>query len=251
LWSCVGWAIIAGGGQNGRRSNEADVMKIRRIHRFDVGYHEAVAIQSELRRDVVRTGAPKPLRLVAGADVSYAKKAVTMYAAVVVVAWPSLKVVEEVTAQREARFPYVPGLLSFREMPALLAAFEKLRSAPDVIVCDGHGVAHPRGFGIASHLGALLDVPTIGCAKKRLVGDYEEPGPGKGSRAPLVLDGRTIGTVLRTRAQVKPVFVSVGHRIGLPSAVRIVLEAATRYRLPEPTRLAHVLSNAARREGGT
>jgi len=226
-------------------------MKIRRVHRFDVGYHEAVAIQNELRSDVVRTGTPRPLRLVAGADVSYAKKAVTMYAAVVVVAWPSLEVVEEVTAQCAAEFPYIPGLLSFREMPALLAAFEKLRSAPDVIVCDGHGVAHPRGFGIASHLGVLLNVPAIGCAKKRLVGDYEEPGPEKGSRVPLLLDGRTIGTVLRTRERVKPVFVSVGHRIGLRSAVRIVLDAATRSRLPEPTRLAHVLSNAARREDGT
>jgi deoxyribonuclease V len=222
-------------------------MKIRRAHRFDVGYHEAVAIQEGLRSRVVRRGSVRPLRVIAGADVSYAKRAETMYAAVVVLDWPSLDVVEEVTAERRAKFPYIPGLLSFREMPALLAAFEKLQAKLDVIVCDGHGVAHPRGFGIASHLGVLLDVPTIGCAKKRLVGKHAEPGPEKGSRAPLRLGGRTIGTVLRTRSRVKPVFVSVGHRIGLSSAVAIVLETAVRYRLPEPTRLAHVLSNAARR----
>jgi deoxyribonuclease V len=222
-------------------------MKIARTHRFDVGYHEAVAIQNALRSQVVKKGSPRPLRLVGGADVSYAKRAETMYAAVVVLEWPSGRVVEQVTAQRRAEFPYIPGLLSFREAPALLDAFEKLRSKPDVILYDGHGVAHPRGFGIASHLGVLLDVPTIGCAKTRLVGEHAEPGPERGAQTPLVLDGRTIGAVLRTRANVKPVFVSVGHRIGLASAVRIVLEAATRYRLPEPTRLAHVLSNAARR----
>ncbi len=212
-----------------------------------MGYHEAVAIQEALRREVVRTGSLKGMRLIAGADVSYAKRAATMYAAVVVLDWPSLSVVEEVTAERRAAFPYIPGLLSFRELPAVIAAFRKLRSQLDVIICDGHGVAHPRGFGIASHLGVLLDVPTIGCAKKRLVGEHAEPGAQRGARAPLRLAGRTIGTVLRTRSTVKPVFVSVGHRIGLSSAVRLVLETAVRYRLPEPTRLAHVLSNAARR----
>jgi deoxyribonuclease V len=222
-------------------------MRIQRIHRFDVGYHEAVAIQEELRHDVVRTGSLKNVRLIAGADVSYAKKAVTMYAAVVVVAWPSGDVVEEVTAERPAEFPYIPGLLSFREMPALLAAFEKLRAKPDVIIYDGQGIAHPRGFGIASHLGVLLDVPTVGCAKSRLVGEHAEPGPDKGAQTPLVLDGKVIGAVVRARANVKPVFVSVGHKVGLRSAVRLVLDCATRYRLPEPTRLAHVLSNAARR----
>lgn len=222
-------------------------MKTERTHRFDVGYDEAVAIQEELRREVVRTGSLRNVRLVSGADVSYAKRAVTMYAAVVVVEWPSGEVVEEVTAERAAEFPYIPGLLSFREMPALLEAFGKLRSRPDVIIYDGHGVAHPRGFGIASHLGVLLDVPTIGCAKSRLVGEHAEPGPDKGAQTPLTLDGKAIGAVVRTRANVKPVFVSVGHRIGLRSAVRLVLDCATRYRLPEPTRLAHVLSNTARR----
>jgi deoxyribonuclease V len=223
-------------------------MRIRQTHPFDVGYHEAVAIQNELRGRVVRVGAPRRVRLIAGADVSYAKRAETMYAAVVVLEWPSLDVVEEVTARRPAEFPYIPGLLSFREMPVLIAAFGKLRSELDVIIYDGHGVAHPRGFGIASHLGVLLDVATIGCAKKRLVGEYDAPGAEKGARSPLRLRGKTIGTVLRTRTNVKPVFVSVGHRIGLRSAVRLVLSAATRYRLPEPTRLAHVLSNVARRD---
>ncbi len=222
-------------------------MRIRRTHRFDVGYHEAVAIQNELRSRVVRRGSPKPLGTIAGADVSYAKRPETMYAAVVVMEWPSGEVVEEVTAERRAEFPYIPGLLSFREIPSLLAAFERLRTRPDVIIYDGHGIAHPRGFGIASHLGVLLDAPTIGCAKKRLVGEHEEPGPERGSQVPLRLEGKTIGTVLRTRSKVKPVFISVGHRIGLRSAVRLVLETGGGYRLPEPTRLAHLLSNAARR----
>ena len=187
------------------------------------------------------------LGTIAGADVSYAKRPETMYAAVVVMEWPSGEVVEEVTAERRAEFPYIPGLLSFREIPSLLAAFERLRTRPDVIIYDGHGIAHPRGFGIASHLGVLLDAPTIGCAKKRLVGEHEEPGPERGSQVPLRLEGKTIGTVLRTRSKVKPVFISVGHRIGLRSAVRLVLETGGGYRLPEPTRLAHLLSNAARR----
>jgi len=215
-----------------------------------VSYHQAVAIQEALRREVVRTGSLSNVRLIAGADVSYAKRAVTMYAAVVVAEWPSLEVVEEVTAERPAEFPYIPGLLSFREMPALLDAFRKLRSGPDLIIYDGQGVAHPRGFGIASHLGVLLDVPTVGCAKKRLVGEHAEPGPEKGAQTPLTLGGKTIGAVVRTRANIKPVFVSVGHRVGLRSAVKLVLDCAMRYRLPEPTRLAHVLSNAARRGGG-
>ena len=222
-------------------------MEIRRTHRFDVDYHEAVAIQNELRSLVVRTGTPRPLRLIAGADVSYAKRAETMYAAVVVIDRASGEVVEEVTARRRAEFPYIPGLLSFRELPSLLEAFAKLRTRPDVIICDGHGIAHPRGFGIASHLGVLLDVPTIGCAKKRLVGEHDEPGPERESCAALRLDGRLIGTVLRTRSNVKPVFISVGHRIGLRPAVRVALETGGGYRLPEPTRLAHVLSNADRR----
>jgi deoxyribonuclease V len=172
-----------------------------------------------------------------------------MYAAVVVVEWPSGDVVEQVTAERPAEFPYIPGLLSFREIPALLAAFEKLRSKPDVIIYDGHGIAHPRRFGIASHLGVLLDVPTIGCAKSRLVGEHAEPGLERGAQTPLTLDGKTIGAVVRTRTNVKPVFVSVGHRVSLRAAVRLVLDTATRYRLPEPTRLAHVFSNTARRGG--
>jgi deoxyribonuclease V len=224
-------------------------MIIQYRHSFDVDYHRAVEIQEKLRGWVIRTGSVNPLRLVAGADVSYAKRAEMMYAAIVITEWASGDVIEEVTSVRKAAFPYIPGLLSFREMPVLLDAFEKLRHCPDVIICDGHGIAHPRRFGIASHVGVVLDVPTIGCAKACLVGKHDQPGAVRGSWAPLFLDRRRIGTVLRTRDNVKPVFVSIGHRIGLSQAVRIVLRTANRWRLPEPIRRAHILSNAARRAG--
>jgi deoxyribonuclease V len=158
-------------------------------------------------------------------------------------------VAETRTARRPVRFPYVPGLLSFREAPACLAAAAKLARRPDVFMIDGQGIAHPRRLGLACHLGLFLDSPTIGCAKSRLVGDYRPPGTEKGSRSRLADRGAVIGAVVRTRANVKPVFVSVGHRCSLDDAVRIVLEWTTRYRLPEPTRLAHILVGRARAGG--
>ena len=155
-------------------------------------------------------------------------------------------VVEEHVAIRNLTFPYVPGLLSFRHAPAVLAALRRRARPPDVLMCDGHGLAHPRRFGIACHLGVITGWPTIGCAKSRLVGDHREPAEERGAHAALVHQGRTVGTVLRTRNGVKPVFVSVGHRIDLPSAERLVLACAVRYRHPEPTRLADRLAAKAK-----
>ncbi len=209
----------------------------------------ARAIQERLRDRVVREDAPGVAapRTVAGVDVSFDKRSPLLHAGVAVLDAASLEPVEEVAVSHEVRFPYVPGTLSFREIPPLLAAFEKLRTLPDVIVCDGHGLAHPRRFGLACHLGVVLDRPTLGCAKSLLVGEHREPGPRRGAAVQLRHEGEVVGRVLRTRTGVKPVFVSIGHRVSLETACRIVLGGAPRFRLPEATRRAHTLVNEQRR----
>ncbi len=209
---------------------------------------EARAIQERLRSRVVATGGPRRVSLVAGADLAYRADGSRAWAAVVLVRLPDGAVVETAMASARPRFPYVPGYLSFREGPLLLEAFGRLRRRPDLCVFDGQGIAHPRGFGLASHMGVLLDLPSIGCAKSRLVGEHDEPGPRRGDWAPLRLGGRTVGRVLRTRDGVKPIYVSPGHRIGLARAVRWVL-AVSRLRVPEPIRLAEQIVNDLRRRG--
>ena len=188
-----------------------------------------------------------PLGLVAGADVSYDRGSPVLFAAVVVLDAKSLAVVESASTTARATFPYVPGYLSFRELPPLLEAFAKLRARPDLVVCDGHGRAHPRRFGFACHLGVALDLPAIGVAKSRLVGEHAEPGPRRGAHVALRDGGERIGEVVRTQAGVAPVYVSVGHRVSLPTARRLVLRFAPRFRLPEPTRAAHAEVNRLRR----
>jgi len=165
-------------------------------------------------------------------------------AAVVVLNYPELGIVENATATRPVTFPYIPGLLSFREGPVILDAIEKISDAPDLVIFDGHGIAHPRRLGIASHIGLLIDIPTIGCAKSRLCGQYEEPGLDRGSHAPLIDKGETIGSVVRTRTGVKPVFVSIGHRLDLCVSVKFVLACCEGYRLPETTRKAHLMAGS-------
>jgi deoxyribonuclease V len=179
------------------------------------------------------------VRIVAGVDASYKDVA---RAAVVALSFPALEVLETAVAVRAIPFPYVPGLLSFREAPAVLDALAKLRARPDVLIFDGQGLAHPRRLGLASHLGVYLDLPSVGCAKSRLVGRYEEPGPATGDRAPLVDRGEVVGVALRTKPRTKPLFVSVGHKIDLETAVALVLACLRGYRLPEPTRLADRLA---------
>ena len=183
----------------------------------------------------------------AGADISFDRRSPELHAAVVVLDAESLDVVEIAGVRAKARFPYVPGYLSFREIPPLLEAFAKLEAVPDLIICDGQGRAHPRRFGLACHLGVLLDLPTLGCAKSRLIGDYREPGPRRGAHTQLRDGGEVIGEVVRTRSGVKPVFVSVGHRVCLETARRSVLRLAVRYRLPAPVRAAHREVNRLRR----
>ncbi len=219
----------------------------RTPHRWSVTPKQASAIQRRLAslvRQVSLAGAP---RVVAGLDAAFTPDDRRCLAAVVVWDLRERRVVEQRVAVRRLTFPYVPGLLSFREGPAVLAALRRLRTPPDVLIYDGHGLAHPRRCGIACHLGVVLQRPTIGCAKSRLIGTHREPGPGRGSVAPLMDDGEVIGSVLRTQDGINPVFVSVGHLIDLRDAQRIVLACAIRYRLPEPTRLAHQLVGAAQR----
>lgn len=214
------------------------------LHGWQVTPEEAIAIQQRLRERVRQSDGfdPERIRTIAGVDAAYKEIG---RAAVVLLSYPELAVIEEANAVQESVFPYVPGLLSFRELPMVLAALERLRTAPDLIMVDGQGIAHPRRFGIAAHLGVYLDVPTIGCAKSRLTGRYDEPGPAVGDRTPLTHRGETIGAVVRSKPRSNPLFISVGHRVSLETAVAIVLRCLRGYRLPEPTRLADRLSRTA------
>jgi deoxyribonuclease V len=216
-------------------------------HSFDLAIPDARRLQERLRSRVREEELPRRLRSIAGADVSYDRGSPTLFAAVVVLDARTLEVVETASVEDRARFPYVPGYLSFREIPPLLLAFAKLSARPDLVVADGQGRAHPRRFGLASHLGVLLDLPTIGCAKSRLVGEHREPGPRRGASTQLRDGGEVIGTVLRTQHGVKPVYVSVGHRVTLAAARRLVLALAPRHRLPEPIRAAHAEVTRLRR----
>jgi deoxyribonuclease V len=205
---------------------------------------EALAEQDRLRDAVSTSGTLSGLRLVAGLDVAYAKDSDQLAAAVVVLDAATLAVVEQQAVTGIARFPYVPGLLAFREIPALADALGRLQAVPDVLVCDGYGVAHPRRFGLASHLGLLTGVPSIGVAKTPFVGEYGEPARGRGAWTDLTDRGEVVGRVLRTQPGVKPVFVSVGHAVSLDEACDLVLTLSPRYRLPETTRAADHLARA-------
>lgn len=226
-------------------------MEIPKLHRWDVSAAEAVAIQRDLAGQVDVTVPLTDFELVAGADVSYNRFSDVLFASVLVWRRSDAKVIESHAAVRETHFPYVPGLLSFREAPALLDAFARLDTIPDVVMIDGQGIAHPRRLGIASHVGLWLGLPCVGCAKSRLTGRFEEPDRTAGSTSPLHDRGEIIGTVVRSKNGVKPLFVSPGHRIDLESSVRVVLDCGRGYRLPEPTRLAHEYVNVARRRGSS
>lgn len=207
---------------------------------------EAIAEQDRLRPLVHTEGAaPEPLRLIAGLDVAYAVDESCVAGAVTVLDAVTLEVVETATALRSVDFPYVPGLLAFREIPALVDALGKLSHVPDLLVCDGYGLAHPRRFGLACHLGVLTDVPTFGVAKTAFIGTFDEPGPARGDHADLVDGTEVIGRVLRTQPNIKPVFVSVGHRVSLDTATELALRLAPRYRLPETTRQSDQASRRA------
>jgi deoxyribonuclease V len=206
--------------------------------RWDLTPREAIKLQESLRERVELQDRFEDIRYVVGADMAFDPETQVAFAGVIVYRFPSLEEVERRMARRKLRFPYVPGLLSFRECPVLLAAFARLRTEPDLILIDGHGRAHPRRFGIACHIGILFDKPTIGCAKSRLVGEHQEPGKKAGSSTPLLLQGERLGVVLRTRDDVKPIYVTTGHRVSLDSAVGLVKQCVDGFRIPKPTREA-------------
>ncbi|HSN21491.1 MAG TPA: deoxyribonuclease V [Usitatibacter sp.] len=210
---------------------------------------EARALQARLARSVVRSDRLGPVHSVCGLDAHYGDDGRTAHAAAVVLDASTLAVIERSVVRRAVDFPYVPGLLSLREAPALLAALRALRTKPDLLLCDGQGIAHPLRCGLASHVGLLADLPSIGVAKTRLLGAHREPSPGRGAWEPLEDAGEEVGAVLRTREGVKPVYVSIGHRVGLATAIRWVLACSPRFRIPEPLRAADRLSRAGAARG--
>lgn len=223
-------------------------MRVRQLHAWPTTVAEAEAIQRRLRFSVDTSGpGPRQPRTVAGLDVAYAEDSDRLAAAVVVLDTATLRTVEAVVEVGQAAFPYIPGLFAFRELPTLIVALERLSTPVDLLVCDGYGVAHPQRFGLASHVGLLTGTPTIGVAKSLFIGAYQEPGPDRGAFTPLLDGDEVIGRAVRTRAGVKPVFVSVGHRIDLETATARVLDLSPTYRLPETTRRADQLCRAALR----
>ncbi len=220
------------------------MVRLRHSHPWNVTPAEAKEIQEKLRGRVSNRDRLGEIRLVAGVDVGFEDRGKRARAAVAVMAFPSLEPRAQAAATLPTAFPYVPGLLSFREVPAVVAALNRLKDLPQLILCDGQGYAHPRRFGLACHLGILTDIPTIGVAKSRLIGTHGRVPQARGRWAPLKDGDETIGAVLRTRKGVKPVYVSVGHRVSLDTAVKLVMQCVTRFRLPETTRAADRLSSA-------
>ena len=229
-------------------------MQTKNLHGWNLSYSQAIELQKRLAPKVQFTPLKKPPKLIAGLDCALSKDSQQILAAAVVIKLPDFELIETASASKKLTFPYVPGLLSFREAPVCIAAVEKLKKQPDAFIIDGQGIAHPRRLGLAAHLGLFFDKPTIGCAKSRLTGYFEDPPPEKGTYTLLkdkksanrntqhTIGGtqyKTIGAVVRTRTNVKPLFVSVGNKCLLKDAIKITLGCTTKYRLPEPTRLAH------------
>ncbi len=242
-------------------------MQYKKLHDWNLTPTEAVELQKELRGKIHIEPLKREVNLVAGCDISFNKFSEIVYAGIVVLRLPELEVVDSATVITRTSFPYIPGLLSFRETPALLEAWERLETAPDVVMLDGQGLAHPRRFGIACHFGLLVGLPTLGCAKTVLRGKYDEPDEKAGSYSLMTDKGKTVGAAVRTKDRVAPVYVSVGHQIDLPGAIKLALRCVkgyrandegetlfdiksaskSKYRIPEPTRQAHLFVNELRR----
>lgn len=218
-------------------------MRIQTDHDWPLTTEAAVVIQQQLCSKVITVDQLGPVKLVAGVDVGFENSGSVTRAAVVVLSWPDLQLQEQAIARRPTTFPYVPGFLSFREAPAVLDTLIQLNTTPDLILCDGQGLAHPRRFGIACHLGLLVDIPTIGVAKSLLVGRHQEVPDERGAWQSLVHRNEVIGAALRTRPKTKPLYISIGHRVSLSTAIESVMSCTTRYRLPETTRWAHRLAS--------
>ncbi|HEY9622465.1 MAG TPA: deoxyribonuclease V [Crinalium sp.] len=218
-------------------------MKIQHRHDWSLSPEDAIALQQRLKGEIITTDQLDSVQRVAGIDVGFEDEGQTTRAAVVVLSFPELQLQEQAIARRPTTFPYIPGLLSFREVPAVLEALENLQTVPDLLLCDGMGTAHPRRFGIACHIGLLTNLPAIGVGKSLLVGKHAEVPDEKGAWVPLQHKGETIGAVVRTRVGTKPLYISPGHRISLETAIAYVMRCTTKYRLPETTRFAHKLAS--------
>ena len=221
-------------------------MKYLNLHSWEVSPQESIKIQKDLKSNISLKKSFSKIDKIAGADVSYYKN--KMIAGVIIFEFPNLKTIERQSFISPVNFPYIPGLLTFREGPSLLSAFKKVKNEPDIILFDGQGIAHPRRMGIATHLGLFLDKPTIGCAKSRLSGEYTSIGDEKGDYVLLKEDKEILGVVLRTRKRVKPIFVSPGHKIDLPNSIEITLKCTGKYRVPIPVRDAHIFVNQIRND---
>lgn len=218
-----------------------------KLHDWNLSPHNAVQLQKELRDKVIIKPLEREIKTIAGADISFNKYSPEIYAGIVVLKFPTLETIEEVGVVTTTEFPYIPGLLSFRESPAVLDVWSKLKTEPDAVMFDGQGIAHPRRIGIASHVGLMINRPTIGCAKSVLVGKFDEPEKTRGSWSEMIDKGEIVGAALRTKNNVQPVYISPGHLIDLQSAVDLALACDGGYRIPEPTRRAHLFVNAIRR----
>ncbi len=216
-------------------------------HAWDLSPTEAVALQQELKTQIALQPLPRPVGLIGGADISFNLYSDIFYAGIVVLNYQTLEVVETATFRQRVDFPYVPGLLSFREIPSLLLAWEKLKQKPDVVMVDGHGIAHPRRMGIATHFGLVTGTPTLGCAKKILTGKFAALGPERGDFSPIVDRGQAVGYALRSKQRVNPIFISPGHLLDLRGALDIARHCLLKHKLPEPTRRAHLLVNEFRK----
>jgi deoxyribonuclease V len=209
------------------------------LHSWKVNVEEAIQIQENLRNRIILQKTFSEVKTIGGGDVAYSEDRNFLFAAIVVLSFPKMETIDSATAQGEIHFPYIPGLFSFREGPILIKAFKKLKLKPDVMIFEGQGIAHPRGIGLASHMGLWLDLPSIGCAKTPLLNDFACPGPSKGSFELIRKEGKEVGAVLRTKDKVKPLFISPGHRIDLPTSIQLILDTCQGYRTPEPLRKAH------------
>ncbi len=222
-------------------------MNIIKLHDWELDTSQAKQVQIDLAGKVIKAPLSQNIYTIAGVDVSVSRFSRDKgRAAIVVISYPELKIIDLVIKEGRLDFPYIPGLLSFREMPIVLSAFEQLAIKPELVIVDGQGIAHPRRLGLACHMGLFLDIPTIGCAKTRLVGKYDAVGNEAGDYADLILNGEVVGAVLRTKRKVKPLFISPGHKIGIRKAVEIVLSCCRGYKIPEPTRRAHITVNQLR-----
>ncbi len=222
----------------------------QKLHEWDVAPARAIALQNEWRHKIQIQAPADEIRTIAGCDISFNKFSEIIYAGIVVLEVATRRIIEQAAVVTTARFPYIPGLLSFREVPALLEVWGKLKTEPDAVMLDGQGIAHPRRMGIGAHFGLLVNRPTIGCAKSVLVGKFELPAPERGHWSPMLYKGETIGAAVRTKNKVQPVYASPGHLMDLQSTIDLVLQCDGGYRIPEPTRQAHLLVNQVRLQDG-